>query len=179
MSDAKYCPHCGQLLSQQQVDGRERPSCALCGYVFWDTPVPVVAAIVEREGSVLLARKREWPPGRWALFAGFPEAGETMEEAILREVHEEADLEAKVLGLIGVYSLPHRNQVFIVYRLSVEVGEVNVGEELEAIRAFRRDELAGVLEHLPPEAGAARALRDWLQIITKGRQARDGVDIEG
>lgn len=164
MADVKYCPHCGQLLSPREIDGRARPACMSRGYVFWDTPIPVVAAIVEREGHVLLARKRGWPPDRWALFAGFPEGGETMEEAILREVCEEAGLTAEVLGLVGVYSLPQGKQVFIVYRLRAGGNAVKVGEELEAIREFRQDELGEMLEHLPPQAGAARALRDWLRM---------------
>ncbi len=174
MADVEYCPHSGYFLSPQEVDGRKRPACAACGYVFWNVPTPVVAAIVERGEKILLARKRRWPPGRWALFAGFPESRETMEEAVLREVYEEASLKGEVLGLVGVYSLPRRNQVFIVYRLRVAGGKVNVGEELEAIREFGRDELPAVLEHLPPQAGAARALRDWLQMeaVVHGRFAK-------
>jgi NADH pyrophosphatase NudC (nudix superfamily) len=162
--EMNYCPQCGSQLTAKEVDGRQRPACQRCDYVFWNTPVPVVAAVVEWQGKILLARKSEWPPGRWALIAGFPEAGEVLEEAILRELREETGLEGQVLGLIGVYSLPGRNQIFVVYRVKAAGDEVQLGEELEAAREFRADELAPVLENLPPQSGAARALRDWLQL---------------
>jgi NAD+ diphosphatase len=158
---AKYCPECGASLAPQVIAGRERLACPACGYVWWDNPVPVVAAIVERGGRVLLARKKEWAPGRWGLVAGFPEAGETMEEAVRREVHEETSLQATLLGLVGVYSLPQRNQVFIVYRVQA-AGPWQASEELEALREFERAEIAEVLANLPPQSGAGRALRDWL-----------------
>ena len=161
-----YCPQCGSPLTVKEIDGRPRPACQACDYVFWNTPVPVVAAIVEWQGKILLARKREWPPGRWALIAGFPEAGEVLEEAILRELWEETGLRGQVLGLIGVYSLPGRNQIFVVYRVMAIGEKVQLGEELEATREFGADELAPVLENLPPQSGAARALRDWLRLKT-------------
>jgi ADP-ribose pyrophosphatase YjhB (NUDIX family) len=97
--------------------GRERLACPVCGYVFWNNPVPVVGAIIELDGKVLLTRKREWPPEHWGLVAGFAEAGETMEEAVLREVQEETGLQAEVVELVGVYTLLARNQVYIVYRI--------------------------------------------------------------
>lgn len=158
----RYCPQCGNLLVPKEVDGRERPSCPACDYVFWNNPVPIVAAIVEKEDRVLLARKKEWQPERWGLIAGFPEAGETLETAVMREVREETGLECDVLGLVGVYSLTSVNQIFIVYRIKAKSGQVRLGEELEALKEFGRDELAQVLTDLPPRSGAARALRDWL-----------------
>ena len=165
-----YCPQCGSLLTPRQIDGRERLACPACAYIFWNTPVPVVAAIVERAGHLLLARKQEWPPGHWALIAGFPEAGETMEEAVLREVREEIGLEGEVMGLVGVYSLPYRDQVFIVYRVRAEDGEIQVDQELEAVREVPPEGLGPVLQNLPPQAGAARALRDWLRTHTNDQR---------
>ncbi len=159
---AKYCLQCGSLLAVTERNCRERLECTACDYVFRNNPVPVVAAIVEREERILLARQKEWPPEMWALIAGFPEAGETMEAAILREVREETGLAGEVLGLVGVYSRPSGNQVFIVYRVRAMEGQVQVEEkELEAIREFTRYELPQVLANLPSQSGAARALRDW------------------
>ena len=50
-----------------------------CGYVHWDNPLPVVAAIVEYEGRILLARNAAWQEGMFALITGFLENGETPE----------------------------------------------------------------------------------------------------
>lgn len=158
--ETKYCPWCGAPLALQDIAGQLRPACS-CGYVFWDNPIPVVGAIVELGERVLLARKAGWPAGRWGLVAGFVEAGETMEEAAAREVREETGLAAEVLGLVGVYTLLERCQVYIVYRLRA-AGPWQVGEELEVLREFTREEVAKVVQALPPPSGAGRALRDWL-----------------
>jgi NADH pyrophosphatase NudC (nudix superfamily) len=158
--ETRYCPWCGTQLALQDIAGQLRPACS-CGYVFWDNPVPVVGAIVEIGARVLLARKAAWPAGRWGLVAGFVEAGETTDEAAAREVREETGLVAEVLDLIGVYTLLERKQIYIVYRLRA-AGMWQVGEELEALREFSREELATVIAALPPQSGAGRALRDWL-----------------
>ena len=158
----KYCPECAALVVPQVIGGRERQVCPACGYVFWNNPTPVVGAIVELGSNVLLTRKREWPAERWGLVAGFVEAGETMEEAARREVQEETGLQAEVLELVGVYTLLARNQVYIVYRLRA-AGAWQVGEELEALREFNRDEVAALVALLPPQSGAGRALQEWLR----------------
>ncbi|MCJ7837818.1 MAG: ADP-ribose pyrophosphatase, partial [Burkholderiales bacterium] len=58
-----FCPRCAAPLAQTEVGGASRMACAdvACGYVHWDNPIPVVAAIVEHEGRVVLARNRRWP----------------------------------------------------------------------------------------------------------------------
>ena len=159
---AKCCLWCGAPLTVQSIDGRERLACS-CGYVFWNNPVPVVGAIVELGTKVLLTRKAGWPPEIWGLVAGFVEAGETMEEAAGREVQEETGLQAQVLALVGVYTLLHRNQVYTVYRVRGS-GRWQVGEELEALREFDRAEVAALVEQLPTQSGAGRALREWLAL---------------
>lgn len=172
----KYCPQCGNILTPKEIAGRERLACDSCNYVFWNNPVPVVAAIVEKEGRVLLAYKKDWQPGAWGLVAGFPEAGETLEEAVLREVREETGLEGEVLGLVGVYSLLYRNQVFIVYGVKAGGGALRVGEgeELETLKEFGQEELVQVLANLPPQSGAAQALRDWLRTQSEKSTQRQG-----
>ncbi len=55
----------------------------------WDNPVPVVAAIVEHEGAVILARDRDWPEKMFRLVTGFLENDETPEQGVAREVKEE------------------------------------------------------------------------------------------
>jgi len=122
-----------------------------------------VGGIVELGKKVLLTRKAGWPPDRWGLVAGFPEAGETMEEAVRREIQEETALSAEVVGLVGVYTLVARNQVYIVYRTRAQ-GEWHPGEELEALREFTRAEVAALVERLPVHSGAGRALREWLDL---------------
>ena len=164
----QYCPQCGSNLVDKNTDGRNRRACKRCGYIHWNNPIPVVAAIVEQGDQILLARKKGWPLNKWVLIAGFPEAGETMKEAIHREVSEESGLKGEVLDLIGVYSLPWANQVFIVYRVKVPIGKITVCSELEDIKPFHPNQISQVISEVNPRDGAARALRDYLSRAING-----------
>lgn len=74
---ANFCPQCGQPLHAANVNGQPRQRCIAidCGYVHWDNPVPVVAAIVELDGTVILARNKSWPEKMYGLITGFLEKG--------------------------------------------------------------------------------------------------------
>lgn len=92
----RYCPQCRRDLIYKELGGRTRLACtaAECDFVFWDNPVPVVAAIVELEGNIVLVRNAWWPEGKFGLLAGYLEPDETAEQGMLREVAEE-------IGLLG------------------------------------------------------------------------------
>ena len=89
----QYCPTCAtplQFVVQAEDGGdKERLRCPACGFTHWNNPTPVLAAIVEYQGQVLLARNAAWPGKMFALITGFMEAGESPEEGIAREVKEE------------------------------------------------------------------------------------------
>ena len=80
---------------------RVRPSC---GFVLWDNPTPVVAAIVEYNGAVVLVRNKAWTQKFFGLVTGFLEKGETPDAAVLREVKEELGLAGTTAEFIGNYS---------------------------------------------------------------------------
>jgi len=127
-----------------------------CGYVFWDNPLPVVAAIVEMDGKVVLARNKEWPEKMFGLITGFLEKGETPETAVKREVKEELGLDAEIMEFVGVYSFFERNQLIIAYQLSA-AGEIKLGDELAEIKWIPVDKLK------PWPFGTGHAVRDWLE----------------
>lgn len=108
-ADYRFCPRCAQPLIERadaaDEGGRIRQACPddACGYVHWNNPLPVVAAIVEIDGKILLARNAAWPEGAFALITGFLERGETPEDGIAREVLEETALTAEQVSLVGVY----------------------------------------------------------------------------
>ena len=81
-----------------EVEGRERPRCGTCTFVWYENPAPVAAGIVrDANGAVLLVRRALMPcAGEWALPAGFQEADETPVEAVAREVREESGIEVEV-----------------------------------------------------------------------------------
>ena len=65
-----YCPQCATPLVTAQVDGSTHRKCPACDFVHWDNPVPVVAAIVEHEGNVILTRNKGWPEKWLGILAG-------------------------------------------------------------------------------------------------------------
>lgn len=126
-----------------------------CGFVFYDNPLPVVAAIVEHEGEVLLVRQRGWPEKWFGLVTGFLEKGETPEAGVLREVSEELGLRGEVVSLIGVYAFEQRNEVIMAYHVRAH-GEVRLGAELEGYKRVPKEKLR------PWPFGTGHAVRDWL-----------------
>ncbi len=139
------------------VNGKTRRACSLgCGFVFYDNPTPVVAAIVEYRGQVLLAHNKTWPPTWYGPIAGFLERNEEPHAAIVREVKEELNLEAATPTLIGVYSFHRMNQIIIAYHVVAD-GKVKLSNELTDWRCYSFDKI----RYWP--AGTGYALRDWLR----------------
>ena len=156
----RFCPNCANALApvSQMEDGGEktRLRCPACDYTHWNNPTPVLAAVVEYEGKVLLARNAAWPGKMFALITGFMEAGETPEGGIEREIKEETSLDTQSLKLIGVYDFQRMNQVIIAYH-AVCSGEVLLSPELVDYRLYELDQL----KCWP--AGTGYALADWLR----------------
>ncbi len=156
MARFHFCPRCGSPLADPLPAGGARATCSAgCGFVHYDNPVPVVAAVVEHDGMVLLARNRAWPETWYALVAGFLERGETPEAGVLREVKEEVGLDATSAALIGVYPFPKMNQVIIAYHV-VASGPITLNEELVDYRRIDPAQCGSWW------AGTGLALRDWL-----------------
>jgi NAD+ diphosphatase len=161
----KFCPTCATPLAfiTEMEDGGEkaRLRCSACNYTHWNNPTPVLAAVVEVEGKILLAQNAAWPGKMFALITGFMEAGETPQEGIAREIKEETNLETTELDLIGVYDFKRMNQVIIAYH-AVCHGDVKLSPELVDYRLYEFDQL----KCWP--AGTGYALADWLR--SKGHE---------
>ncbi|RZI83268.1 MAG: NUDIX domain-containing protein [Rubrivivax sp.] len=164
-----FCPQCAQPLLTRELDSVPRMACSdqACTYVHWDNPVPVVAAVVEHEGEIILARNRAWPVPFYALITGFLEKSDpSPEEAIAREVMEELGLEAQGTHFIGHYAFPRQNQIIIAYHVPA-TGVITLGDELVDYKRIA----PARARYWPSSTGLA--LRDWL--VTQGHspQAMD------
>lgn len=154
----RYCPHCGGTLEPRWEGGLQRQACveSACGFVFYDNPVPVVAAVVEVDGHILLARNAAWTVPFYALITGFLEKGETPDIGVLREVEEETGLQPLAAEFIGHYEFHRKNQLLIAYHVPA-TGRVQLNAELSDYKL------------IPPEhirywpAGTGFALRDLLR----------------
>jgi NAD+ diphosphatase len=156
----RYCPQCAGELVPRNIGGLMRACCAdpACGFVLWDNPVPVVAAVIEcidRDGALLLARNHAWPERMFALVTGFLERGETPEEAVAREVREEVNLEAVAVKLLGAYPFARKNEVIIGYHVQAR-GEIVLNEELAEYRLVAPASLR------PWPQATGLAVRDWM-----------------
>jgi len=160
--DVQYCPMCATKLSWRSTGDRQRPTCPACGFVFYFNPVVGTGALVEMDGRVVLVRRGVEPKaGYWCLPAGYVEADELVEEAVVREMWEETGLEIVVDDMLGVYSFGHEPQtgVLLLYSAHATGGQLRAGDDAQEVQAFAPDEL-------PPDEEIAfgthlQALRDW------------------
>ncbi len=167
MHEYRFCPHCASPLASiaRMEDGGEkaRLRCAVCDWTHWNNPTPVLAAVIEYEGHILLARNAAWPGRRFALITGFMEAGESPQQGIAREIKEETNLDTLELNLIGVYEFLRMNQVIIAYHARAE-GQVQLSPELAEHKLYAYDDV------MCWPAGTGYALADWLR--SRGHEPR-------
>src|SRR5438309_12120535 len=115
----KFCPSCASPLSPRELERHTRLGCSseTCDYVFYDNPTPVVAALIEHGGTVLLVRGKGWPEKWYGLVTGFLEKDESPEQGVLREVHEELGLRGEIISFIGAYAFTEMNQLILAYHV--------------------------------------------------------------
>ena len=116
----------------------------------------MLAAVIEYNGQILLARNAAWSGRMFALITGFMEAGETPQGGIEREIKEETSLDTTSLDLIGVYDFQRMNQIIIAYH-AVCTGNVVLSPELVEYKLYAPADV------LCWPAGTGYALADWLK----------------
>jgi NAD+ diphosphatase len=144
-------------------------TCPNCGAQHHPRTDPVVIMLVLRGDDVLLGRQPTWPPGRYSALAGFVEPGESLEEAVAREVLEESGVEVAAARYIASQPWPFPSSLMLGFFADHAAGEPRVRDgELDDARWFSRAELVAAAEgagdvHLPPPLAIARRLIDrWL-----------------
>ena len=156
MTAFQFCPMCAAPLTARHEGGRERVSCPTGHWTHWDNPLPVLAALVEVDGKMLLARNAAWPEKRFALITGFMERDETPEQGIAREIKEETNLDADAIALIGVYEFMRKNELIIAYHVKAS-GAIQLSEELVECRLIAPEKLRAW------RAGTGHAIADWMR----------------
>jgi ADP-ribose/FAD diphosphatase len=98
-------------------EDRERHVCSACGAIHYQNPKMIVGCIVEHRGSILLCKRAIEPRrGYWTVPAGFLELGESAMQGAVRETHEEAGAEVRILAPYVHFDVPHIGQSYIIYR---------------------------------------------------------------
>ena len=149
----RFCGACGT--PTERVGHERSRRCPACGLVAYPRISPAMMALVTRGRELLLGRGLNFPPGRYSALAGFVEAGESIEEAVAREVREETGVEVKNLRYFGSQSWPFPNSLMIAFRAEYAGGELRVDPaELADAQWFDID----ALPQMPPRVSIARAL---------------------
>jgi ADP-ribose pyrophosphatase YjhB (NUDIX family) len=120
----------------------ERLVCTACGFVFYIDPKLAVLALVPYQGGLVMVRRAIEPGyGLWVAPGGFVDVGERVEDAVVRETFEEANLRVRVVRLLKVHSYRHSRTVVVSFLTEYLSGELVAGdEELEA-QVFTREQI--------------------------------------
>jgi NAD+ diphosphatase len=166
----RHCAACGART--HIADGGIVRRCPACGADHHPRTDPVVIMLVTHKDRVLLGRQPPWPPGRYSALAGFVEPGESLEEAVIREVREEAGVEVGPPRYVASQPWPFPTSLMLGFTAPYRAGEPHrVDDELEDVRWFDRADVAAALEGrdgsplgVPPRFAIARRLMEqWVR----------------
>ena len=159
----KFCGACGELTRDHEHDRAK--FCPSCGNIIYPALSNAVIVAVEKEGRILLGHNVNFPAGRYSVLAGFVDPGETLEEAIRREIFEECGISVKNIRYFGSQPWPFPNSMMFGFNADWESGEPKPdGGELSEVRWFSPDELPDI----PPSISISRQLiDDWLARVSR------------
>jgi NAD+ diphosphatase len=138
--------------------------CPECDYQSFPRLDPAIIVLVHDGKAALLGRQASWQPGRYSTIAGFVEPGESLEDAVRREVHEETGIAPVQIAYHSSQPWPFPASLMLGFtaRAVTSTPVLNDGE-LEDARWFSREELLGGAVGLPPPESISRRLIDgWL-----------------
>ena len=139
-----FCSHCASPVTLEIPDGdnRLRYICTACHKIHYQNPRVIVGCLPEFEDKILLCRRAIEPRyGLWTLPAGFMENGETVEDGAMRETMEEANASVEIIDLFTVFSVPHINQVLMLFRAKLLNLDFYAGSESLEVQLFSEAEI--------------------------------------
>ncbi len=149
----RFCGACGT--PTERAAGERAKRCPACKLTVYPRISPAMMVLVTRGRELLLARGVNFPPGRFSALAGFLEAGETIEQAVVREVREEVGVEVDGLEYFASQSWPFPNSLMIAFTARWVGGDIRPDTaEIAEAHWFTEDNLPS----LPPRLSIARSL---------------------
>ena len=158
----RFCGRCGADMKPHDDPGERALVCAKCGYTVYPRISPAVIVLVTKGDKVLLQKNTHYRGVVWSLVAGFIDPGESLEDAMRREVREEASIEVKDIRYFGSQTWPFPSNIMIGFRAEYASGELTPdGEEVVESGWFDR-------AHLPEIPRHGSIARTMLDAWTKG-----------
>ena len=148
--------YCGRCATKTLLDEKDMMlKCLECGQVHYPRIAPAIIVAIRNEGKLLMAKHSYHDNIRYALIAGFVEPGETIEEAVHREVLEEVGIKIKNLKYKRSQSWPFPNSLMLAFTAEYESGNIKVdGDEILKAKWFKKDEII--------RYGSDISISDWL-----------------
>ncbi|MGP9789631.1 NAD(+) diphosphatase [Roseinatronobacter sp. NSM] len=134
-----FCASCGQA-SQVAQAGWER-HCPACGAKHFPRTDPVVIMLVTHGNDLLLGRSPGWPEGMYSALAGFVEPGETLENAVRREVHEETGIQTTDIRYVASQPWPFPASLMLGSVARATTRAITLDDELEDARWVTREQV--------------------------------------
>jgi NAD+ diphosphatase len=161
----RFCANCGNPTDVAEA-GYTR-HCPRCGTDHFPRTDPVVIMTVESDDRLLLGRRTGWPAGRVSVLAGFVSPGESAEEAVVREVHEESGIVTRDPVFVASQPWPFPSSLMLGFHALSDGGEpIATDGELEEVFWAGRDAIGEAIDggdpgfQLPPPVSIARFLID-------------------
>jgi len=163
----RFCGRCGIELKMKTTERAKE--CPQCGLLHFPRLAPAIIVLVERGNELLLARSRHFLPGMYSVLAGFVEPGESLEEAVVREVKEEVGMDVKDIKYFGSQPWPFPHSLMIGFTATYAGGQISLDDsEIEEAGWFTADNLP----RIPSKISIARKLIDGF-LARKGRTFKD------
>ncbi len=164
----RFCGTCGHATESRQAGHQRKCTNADCGAEHFPRTDPAVIMLVTRGDQCLLGRQSVWPPGMHSTLAGFVEPGESLEEAVAREVFEEAGIPVTDVRYRSSQPWPFPSSIMLGFHATAKSADIRVNpDEIEDARWFSRD---FVRAHAPDDTFrtprkdsiAWRLIQEWL-----------------
>ncbi len=163
----QFCGRCGVPLKSRTAERAKE--CPQCGLLHFPRLAPAIIVLVERGNQLLLARSRHFMPGMYSVLAGFVEPGESLEEAVVREVKEEVGIEIKDIKYFGSQPWPFPHSLMIGFTATYAGGQISLDDkEIEDAAWYTVEKLP----RLPGKISIARKLIDGF-LAKRGRIQED------
>ena len=136
----RFCGRCGV---ETQLDEKDMMlKCPSCGQVHYPRIAPAIIVAVRNDGKLLMAKHSYHKTHKYALVAGFVEPGESIEEAVHREVLEEIGIKIKNLKYQKSQSWPFPNSLMLAFTAEYDSGDIKVdGDEIVKAKWFKKEEI--------------------------------------